>query len=302
MHDSELRKTFHAAVSCYLSTMQTLADALAEACPAVGGPYRHRLTRLGTRLAFDANPTAIEESCAVVEAEVKEFAHKSSLYVDRHSLELTRALKALDAIAGTLSGRQEFYAARLRHFAAEMELASSPNDAGRTADPATSPAASLMNCVESMSQESQALIAQMREELRQVRERLRESETTDPVTGLLNRREMGRRIRERQSLGEPVTILLFTFSAGLTDEAAQQVGARLGSQLRFNDLICRWTSNKFLVLFQGLAETAESRAEQILPWVAGRYLLDSGATLELTAEAALVGTESLEAELAGAGK
>lgn len=298
MPDSDPLKTLHAAVHCYLSTIQTVADGLAEACAPIGGPYRYRLSRLRARLAFDANTTAIEESCAVVDAEIKEFAHKSSTYVARHGIELNRALKGLDEITRRMAERQEFYNTRLRQFAAEMEHAAYPADPAQLADLIALQVAGLMSCVESMSHESQSLMTRMRDEVAQVRERLKDAETTDPVTGLMNRREMTRRIEERRTQGESPTLLLFRFSQDLPDEAAQQVGARLGSQFRFNDLICRWTSREFLVLFQGPVETARSRSEQILPWVAGRYLLDNGETLELAAEATLVEAEAVAPELA----
>jgi len=298
MSQNDPLAALHAAVNCYLSTIQTVAEGMGEACPSIGGPYRYRLGRLRTRLAFDSNPAALEESRAVVEAEVKEFAHKSSTYVERHGIELNRALKGLDEIARRMSERQEFYNTRLRQFAGEMERTSYPADPAQLTDLVALQAAGLLSCVESMSHETQSLMTQLRNEFQQVRERLKEAETTDPVTGLMNRREMTRRIEEHRGLGESPTLLLFTLSSDLPDEAAQQVGARLGSQFRYNDLICRWTAREFLVLFQGAAETARSRSEQILPWVAGRYLLDSGETLELGAEVALVEPERVAPELA----
>ena len=41
-------------------------------------------------------------------------------------------------------------------------------------------------------------------------------------------------------------------------------------------MISRWSERQFLVLFKGRAETARARGEQIMPWIAGRYLLDNG--------------------------
>jgi GGDEF domain-containing protein len=281
-------KVLHIAVNCYLSTLQTVADSLAQACPPMGGPYRHRLSRLRTRLAFDANPDALEESCAIVETEIHEYAKKTAAFVDRHGVELRRGLGGLEEVVQTISQRQDFYASRLRQFAKQMETMVYPTEREHLSEVVALQVAGLLSCIESMNQESQSLVGRMRDEMARVNQRMAELEITDPVTGLMNRREMERRIEGRNAAGDAPTLLLFELFRDLPDEIAQQVGARLASQFRYNDLICLWTAHQFLVMFQGPTETARWRSEQILPWVSGRYLLRNGATLEVTAEARLV--------------
>ena len=123
-----------------------------------------------------------------------------------------------------------------------------------------------------------------------------EIELTDPATGLMNRREMERRIAERKAQGgEMPPLLVFDLLIDLPGDIAKQVATRLASQLRYQDLICRWTSRQFLVMFQGVPETAEARAEQILPWIAGRYLRDNGSRIELNAQFRMVGPEIVNA-------
>ena len=292
LEDNSLQ-TLHATVHCYLSTLQTAADTLAQACPPVGGPYRQRLSRLRARLAFDSSAGAIEESCAIVSRELQEYAARASLYVERHRLELRRAIACLEDIVRALAQRQDFYGARLRQFAAQMESTPHPRnldqlDADNLAEVTALQVAGLLSCVESMSHESQSLLKRMRDEMARVEKRLAEAEITDPVTGLMNRREMERCIEAVQARGESPVLLLFEFRDDLPAEVAQQAGARLASQFRHNDLISRWSDRRFVVLFQGLAETARLRAEQVEPWIAGRYLLDTGATVEAVVEARLV--------------
>jgi len=73
-------------IDCYLCTLQSLADTLSEACPPVGGPYRHRINRLRARLAFDPTPEAMEESCSVVARELIEYARQASAYLERREI------------------------------------------------------------------------------------------------------------------------------------------------------------------------------------------------------------------------
>jgi GGDEF domain-containing protein len=278
---------------CYLSTLQAVADAVREACPPVGGPCGQRLSRLRARLAFDSTTGAIEESCAIASRELREYAGMAFGYVERHRVELRRAIASLEDVVRTFAQRQDFYGSRLRRFAAKMENGPSlpDSDRGNSENPDESIASQvdgLLSCVESMSHESQSLLERMRDELERVETRLVEAEITDPVTGLMNRREMERRIEAVKARGESPVLLLFEFRDPLPREVAQQVAARLGSQFRHNDLLSRWSNCQFLVLFQGLAETARTRAEQVEPWIAGRYLLDTGAAFETVVQAGLV--------------
>jgi hypothetical protein len=151
-------QTLHATVHCFLSMLQAAADAMAEACPPVGGPYRERLSRLRARLAFDSSASAIEESCAIASRGLKEYAGVASAFVERQRVEFRRATAGVEDIVRTIEHRQDFYSARLRQFAMQIENLPSTADAGNLAEAAALQAASLLSCVESMSHESQSLL------------------------------------------------------------------------------------------------------------------------------------------------
>ncbi len=237
MPEDDPLQPLHTAVNCYLATLQTVAETLAQACPTVGSPYRHRLSRLRTRLAFDANPAAMEASRGILETELGEYAERAAQYVDRHGVELRRGLSGLEEIVRTLAQRQDFYGARLRQFAAQMATTPYPLDPEHLGEVVALQVAGLMSLVESMSHESKSLADRMREELARVEQRLSEAEITDPTTGLMNRREMERRIHEVTTEGREPVLLLFGFSSErLPNEVARQAGARLTAQFRHNDL------------------------------------------------------------------
>jgi len=285
--DSEVDPHLHAlhtAVNCYLSTLSAVANCIGDACPEVGGLYRHRLSRLRSRLAFDSSPDAMVESSASVEAELTEFAKKSSLYVAQHGVELRSAIATLEEVVHSLAQRQDFYGARLRQFAGQMESADYPTNPEALQEVVALQVAGLLSCIESMSHETQSLVTRMRNELGAVESRLQESELTDPLTGLMNRREMERQIESRKKAGASPVLLHFQLNGEVNAEVMQQVGSRLGSQFRHKDLVARWTDTDFMVLFQGPADIARMRADQIVPWVAGRYLLESGDSVQIGVE------------------
>jgi GGDEF domain-containing protein len=276
-------------VNCYLSVLLSMAECLGASCPAIGGLYQHRLSRLRSRLAFDSSPEALEESCIAIAAELNEYAAKVSGYVEQHGVELRTGVGALEEIVRSLAHRQDFYGTRLRQFALNMEATSYPTDTEHLQEVVALQASGLLSCVESMSHEAQSLVMRMHNELAAVERRLKEFEVTDPLTGLMNRREMERQIETRRAAGAPPVLLQFQLSGAISDQVAKQVAARLGSQFRHKDFVSRWTDTDFLVLFQGPVEIAQARAEQIVPWVAGKYLLDNG-------DSVLVGVEVRLAE------
>jgi GGDEF domain-containing protein len=281
----------HTAVNCYLSTLLAIANSVGATCPEVGGLYRHRLNRLRKRLAFDSSPEALEESRATVETELNEFAVKASTYVSQHGVELRSAVSTLEDIVRSLAQRQDFYGARLRQFAGQMETTAYPTEPGHLQEVVALQVAGLQSCVESMSHETQSLVMRMRNELGAVERRLQEFELTDPLTGLMNRREMERQIESKKNGGTPPVLLHIQLIGDVNAEVLQQVSTRLGSQFRHKDFVCRWTDTDFLVLFQGPPEIAQMRMDQIVPWVAGKYRLESGESVQIGVEAKLTQPE-----------
>jgi GGDEF domain-containing protein len=278
----------HTAVDSYLTALLAISDCVGAACPEVGGTYGQRLSRLRSRVAFDSNPEAIAGSVAVVERELKEYSAKTSNYITRHGVELRQTIEELESIVKSIAHRQDFYGARLRQFAAQLETTPYPTDPEHLSEVVALQAAGLLGCVESMSNDTQSLLSRMREELAEVTERLKEAEVTDRLTGLMNRREMERQIEQRRAAGEDPVIVVFELSGEVRDEVTQQAAARLNSQFRHQDLICRWTESEFLVLFHGTREIAQARTDQIVPWIAGKYPLENGEFVDIGVEAGLV--------------
>jgi GGDEF domain-containing protein len=121
--------------------------------------------------------------------------------------------------------------------------------------------------------------------------RIKDAAMTDPLTGLMNRREMERRIEAFKATGATPVLLHFHLTGPVTVGVMQQVAARLASQFRHQDFISRWTDTDFMVLFRGPLEIAQARSEQIVPWVAGRYALEDGQSVEVGVEVAMLEPE-----------
>jgi GGDEF domain-containing protein len=293
MTDTEQLSALHTAVGSYLSTLLAISECLGAACPEVGATYRHRLSRLRSRLAFDVTPEAMIESTVVVERELADYSKKAAQYLAEHAIQIRRAVEGLETIVNSLAQRQDFYGARLRQFAEQMQSEPYPTDAEQLSEVVALQVSGLMGCVESMGHDSQSLVARMHAELAGASQRLREAEITDQLTGLINRREMQRRIEQSRAAGQEPVVLVFELTGDVRDEVAQQAAARISSQFRHKDLVCRWTEREFLVLFHGTADIAQERTEEIVPWITGRYALANGESVDIGVEAGVIAVHLL---------
>lgn len=123
--------------------------------------------------------------------------------------------------------------------------------------PAAPPASAARVCLErhlpELVEDVRAVVEQLRTE-----ERLTRDATTDPLTGLLNRRALGR-VLGRLQAGSAVAVLDLDYFKALNDEhghaAGDEVltafGAFLRAQLRFGDHGARVGGEEFVVAFPG---------------------------------------------------
>lgn len=122
----------------------------------------------------------------------------------------------------------------------------------------------------------------------------------DPLTGVANRRDLDRELAARIQGGNEFCLLLFDlngfkeindrFGHLYGDEVLKQLGARLSSQVRAKDYVCRWGGDEFVAILACDLAVAESRARQIVERLNGAYLIpgpqgeisvDIGATVGL---------------------
>jgi GGDEF domain-containing protein len=276
------------AVACYLNAMAATADCIDQASPHVGGPYRQRIKQLRARIAFEAGRQAIQEGNEAFLAELKDYAAVAGGHHYRHSLALEREILALEDIIETLAYRQEVHSSRLRQLSADMEQAAYPVGGPQLADVVRSQAVELRTCVEHMEQEAAAMLARMHRQMSALEERLAGAESTDPATGLINRREMDRQIEAHTLHGKEHNLLLFEMDGPLSDQVMRQAAEKLSAHFRHRDRVGRWSTKEFAVLFVGDRKAAQARAQRMIAELTGRYTLDNGEHVQVRVEARLL--------------
>jgi hypothetical protein len=283
MSYNEEQQAQQAASNHFLATISAVAECLGEASPAVGGPIRHKLTRLRSRLAFDPSPNSLDEGRAQFENDLKRYAVQAGDYLKAQRRELHKASHVLGEHVAGLRARQEFYAGQLRQIASRLQ------------EKCGADVTQLLRVVESLSSDGQSRLGLMGDELRAIETRTAEYVISDPVTGLMNRREAERQIEARHNAGEIVTLVVFRLAGDLADDILQQAAIRLWSQFRPSDMVVRWSDDELGVLFNGPLQIAEMRTSQVVPWIAGRYPMDNGEAGEVRVEARVLTLDSVPA-------
>lgn len=103
----------------------------------------------------------------------------------------------------------------------------------------------------------------------------------DPLTGVANRRDLARELAVRIAAGHEFCVLLFDLNGFKRindryghlygDQVLKQVAARLASQVRVRDYVCRWGGDEFLAILACDLATAASRSRQIAERMNGPY-------------------------------
>jgi GGDEF domain-containing protein len=269
------------AVAAYLNVMGASADCLERTYPDVGGIYRQRIERLRSRVAYHATREAIHDSAEVLEAELRDYADVANRALTQRSVELSRGILALGDILEDFAKRQDSYGDRLWQLARQLETGPNSAEASKTI---AAHAANLRTLVEGMSKEGASAIARMRAQMAEMDQRLAGAASVDPLTGLINRREMERRIEVLRAHGSVFTLIRFELSGLVGDQLLKMAADRLTSNFRHPDWIARWGDKEFAVLLMAEPAIAEARAEEVIPYIQGPYILESGAMVDIVAK------------------
>jgi diguanylate cyclase (GGDEF)-like protein len=271
-----------AALECYLSAIAEIADTIEAISPDIAPFYREPLMLLRSRLMEDPAPTteALEESRDALHEILKNFCEKARLQNQTLARDLNQTLTMVTRTEDSSAGRNVQYVERLVDFADRLESAVQSGDLPRLAAQTTD----LRDFAQSIELDSRDDFARLRQKMIEIQQRLHEVEllaTLDPLTGVANRRDLDRELAARMEAGQEFCVLLFDlngfkeindrFGHLYGDEVLKQLAARLGSQVRARDYICRWGGDEFVAILACDFAVAQSRARHIAERLSGPY-------------------------------
>jgi diguanylate cyclase (GGDEF)-like protein len=267
-------------LECYLYSILEIAETLEAISPDIGPSVRERLLSLRARLPVDPTPEQLHASRLALHGILQAFSEKARLQNQALARDLNQTLSMVTRTQDTSTGRNVQHAGRLVDFVDRLEAAVQSGDLPRLAFHASE----LRDFAQSMELDSREDFARLRQKMTEIQRRLHEVEllaTLDPLTGVANRRDLDRELAARMEAGQEFCILLFDlngfkeindrFGHLYGDQVLKQLGARLSSQVRARDYVCRWGGDEFVAILACDLAIAETRAHQIAERLNGPY-------------------------------
>jgi len=280
---------FQAALNCYLSAINSIQSHTIELGAELVEEYRRRLRSLRRNVQNLPSAEVLETSRVALDKELAWFQKAATGLLEEKEKELQDIIFLLTEAARTLGARDARHASKLQEFTSELETVSRLDDLSEVRRRLAEQVIELKTCMGAFQRESDSSVSQLQQELKSIQERLDQAEqlaTTDPLTGLLNRREGERRLHEMVRAGNPFCVLVFDLDRFKTindryghvcgDQVLKSFARRLADAVRPNDPVCRWGGDEFLVIMACPLRDAMHRASQIGEKLSGRYTIIPG--------------------------
>jgi diguanylate cyclase (GGDEF)-like protein len=269
-----------AALECYLSSILEIAETVEAIAPELAAACREPLMLLRSRLSAHPTPAALEESRAELHEILQNFCDKARLQNETLARDLNQTLTMVTRTEDSSAGRNIHYVERLVDFVDRLESAVRSGDLPRL----VAQTSELREFAQSIELDSRDDFARLRKKMIEIQRRLHEVEllaTLDPLTSVANRRDLDRELAARMEGGQEFCVLLFdlngfkeindSFGHLYGDQVLKQLAARLGTQVRARDYVCRWGGDEFVAILACDLPIAVSRSRQIAERLNGPY-------------------------------
>lgn len=280
MAGSDNHTDFQAALECYLSSILDIADMVSVVFPELSTACLEQLSRLRARLSFEANKKTLEEGRDTLHQILEGFTISARHYTQALEEELNQTLALVAETEQSRSMRNVHQVGQLVDFVDYIENALETGDLEKLRQQT----GELRGFAESIELDTRDAFVQMRDQMREFQHRLREAEllaSRDALTGVANRREFDRQLAARIESEREFCVLFFDLDALKCfndqfghlygDEILKQLGARLSSQIRTRDFVCRWGGDEFAVILNCGLDPGVARSRQIAQWVNRPY-------------------------------
>ena len=282
-----------ALVQAYRSTIRSMGDNGARACPAVASDLQAAVTKLQHRLEDNPSPKLMQEAEKSLAEELNLWGGRAATYFKSKTSEVKELLIALARTAESMGQRDLRYSGQLTEFTRQLEAISNLEDLGQVRASLVRKATELKGCVDQMAEENRQAITGLKAEVSAYETKLREAESVaskDGLTGLFNRRSMENRIEAAIAAQRPFCVAMLdlngfkqvndTHGHAVGDSLLKQFSEEVRTNIRTTDIAGRWGGDEFLLLLECDLPTAKTQIERIEKWVFGEYTLSAGAGSE----------------------
>lgn len=284
----ETEQLLQKTLECYLGAIETIQKHAVELSPVELTDYCARLGTVGRDVFADTSISALDQSRQSLDEVVGEYSAKIARLIQTNKAELTDIVLLLRDATVTLSARTARYDDRFRVFVSSLEETVECDNLRDIKLKLTEQVTQLRTCVEEMCAGNAAAFGELVSQLKTTESKLEEAEklaSTDPLTGLLNRREATRQAQERIRRRIPFCFILIDLNHfkwindrhghQCGDEVLKLIANKLREQVRPSDTISRWGGDEFLIVMNCTLPDALRRSQQMAQRLRGRFPVDS---------------------------
>jgi GGDEF domain-containing protein len=299
------RERLHKAIECYLSSIVSIANCIADVCPDIGVPFRNQWRRIPQRIGFDSTLETLEKSKRSFQGSIENLHQLSQDYFGE-------GLPALREIGDTGGRAVELVLERNAAFASMMTTLA--DSIAATADLDAPPelrdqleqhAAGLRAAAHKVEAEVIPPLAQLQKVVQTCADlirRIRENCMVDSDTGLLSAQGFLGEVTQALRKG-PACVVTMDLSAAdaqgkpLAPSGFQHLSSnladRITEQFRAFDSIGRLGETRFAILFGGTADQARVRQQSMARSISGQYAGTDG-KIKVKAEVKVLEIETLD--------
>jgi GGDEF domain-containing protein len=277
------RELLHKAIECYLSTIVSFANCIADICPDIGVPFRNQWRRLPQRIGFDSTPETLEKSRTLFERSLESLRQLAQAYFGAGLPALRQIGETGGRAVDLVLERNASYSVMMATLADSLAATADLNAPPELRDQLEHHAAGLRAGARKVETEIIPTLAELQKVVQTCEDliqRIQETSVVDLDTGLLNAqgflRELSYAIRQGPACVVCVDLTAMDGAGkALAPERFHHLSSplaeRIAEQFRALDSIGRLGEARFAVLFAGTAEQARGRQLNIARGISGIY-------------------------------
>jgi diguanylate cyclase (GGDEF)-like protein len=283
----DYRSMWQAALESYLAAIRSLEKNAIGVDHQGVNQYRLKLLELKDRLAgANVTPQSLRELASDLDEELKHYRSDVEALLKESTHDLKDVVAVLAEATESLSQRENLHSGQLARISGSLEAISHLDDLAQVRITLNRQVSELRSCISRMSQDNESALASLQKEITGFQQRLEKVQveaSTDPLTGVANRRRCTREIANRIRSRNPFGILLFdlnkfknvndTLGHAAGDAVLQVISQRLSAHVRHDDLVCRWGGDEFVVVHNGSANELAARGKDLANRLSGQVTI-----------------------------